>query len=808
MKKMIQAGGVCCILSLLFSCSTDKSNARQDYAFQDVPFTQVQCTDQFWAPRIETIRTVTVPYAFKKCEETGRIDNFAIAAGLKEGTFRTTYPFDDSDVYKIIEGASFLLAVQKDDRLDHYLDSLISLIGKAQEADGYLYTNRTINNPPHHWIGKERWENEWDNSHETYNAGHLYEAAVAHYQATGKRTLLDIAVRNADLMCATFNESGLCIAPGHEVIEMGLVKLYRAADNKKYLDLSRFFLEARGKSTRFDKNSEDIFRNGMYWQDHLPVTLQREAVGHAVRGTYLYSAMADIAAITGDQAYLAATDSIWTNITGKKMYITGGIGSTAHGEAFGRNYELPNESAYCETCAAIGNCMFNHRMFMLHGDAKYIDVLERSLYNGVLSGIDFSGDKFFYPNPLDVNKFGQVRSPWFNCSCCPSNLARFIPSVPGYMYATDGESIYVNLFAGNQGKIKIKNQEVNIYQQTNYPWSGDVLLTVDPKGKTSFGLKIRIPGWAQNQVVPTDLYTYINRYDNHAKIMINGKGYDYKMEKGYAEICHDWEPGDKVAISFPMHARLVKANDQVEATRDRLSVEYGPIVYCAEFTDNSGSVGNLVLSRDAQFTTSYDAELLQGVNVLKSSAVAYHPVGDTKELSGTPVDLALVPYYARSHRGNGDMIVWLPVTPDIIRQKHLAAYRIVDEVKIGDDESEKRHELKGYKTNTGGTLGWRDASDGGWFSYDMKVVQGEPLELVLTYSSLDGGNRFFEILADGQKIGEQKLRTETFSAMIDRTYAIPAALTKGKKSIEICVRSMPGNIAGGVWGCKVCRVNI
>ena len=337
LKDIMAVGGW---LSIGLFSSIGIEAVENDYQYRDVPFSMVHCTDKFWSYRMETVRTVTVPFAFKKCEETGRIENFEIAAERKKGRFRTTYPFDDSDVYKIMEGASFLLPVKPDKQLDKYMDKLIALIGEAQEADGYLYTNRTINNPPHPWIGKKRWENEWDNSHETYNAGHLYEAAVAHYIATGKRNFLDIAVKNADLLCKTFHSGGLCIAPGHEVVEMGLVKLYRVTGNKKYLDLSRHFLESRGKSSRFDKNSADIWRNGEYWQDHLLVREQREAVGHAVRATYLYCGMADIAALMKDEGYLEAIDAIWDNIVSKKMYITGGIGATSHGEAFGKNYEL------------------------------------------------------------------------------------------------------------------------------------------------------------------------------------------------------------------------------------------------------------------------------------------------------------------------------------------------------------------------------------------------------------------------------------------------------------------------------------
>lgn len=637
----------------------------------------------------------------------------------------------------------------------------------------------------------------------------MYEAAVAHYLATGKRNFLDIAIKNADLMYETFNEDGLCIAPGHQVIEMGLVKLYRVTGEKKYLDLSHFFLEARGKSTRFDKSSEDIFRNGQYWQDHLPVTQQFEAVGHAVRATYLYSAMADIAALMNDKAYLKATDSLWNNIVGKKMYITGGIGSTRHGEAFGKNYELPNESAYCETCAAIGNCMFNHRMFMLHGDAKYVDVLERSLYNGVFSGIDLSGDKFFYPNPLEVNKEGQGRSEWFDCSCCPSNLARFIPSIPGYMYATDKNSVYVNLFAENTAEIPFNGKSVVVEQQTNYPWDGNITLTLNPLEINDFNLKIRISGWAENKVVPSNLYSFTNQTDKRLQISVNGKPYHYKTEKGYAVVKNKWKKEDKVEVSIPMTARTVKANPQVEANIDRLSVEYGPIVYCAEFADNNGFVSNQTITADTEFEVEYQPELLSGTNILKGKSTVYTVVGNSKEITEKQGEITLIPYALRSHRGAGEMSVWIPENPNIIKNKYLEAYRIVDAVIVSNSESEKAHNLQGFKTNSGGSAsGWRDASDGGWFSYDMQVVQDEPLQLVLTYYSHDGGNRFFEIFADDVKIGEQKLRSETFTAFIDRTYAIPENIIKGKNKVTIKIKSIPGNIAGGIWGCKIQRVSL
>ena len=581
-------------------CACETIEEKVDYTYKEVPFTDVHFTDNFWLPRIETIRNVTVPFAFRKCEETHRIDNFAVAAGIKEGKFNSPYTFDDSDVYKIMEGASYLLAVKEDNGLDAYMDSLISLIGAAQEPDGYLYTTRTIGGSSiHPWAGKKRWENERDNSHELYNVGHMYEAAVAHYQATGKRDFLDIAIKSADLLCNTFGpeEGKLTVAPGHQEVEIGLVKLYRATGDRRYLDLSKFFLDARGKYDKYDRNSKDQFRSGAYWQDHKAVIDQDEAVGHAVRAAYMYSAMTDVAALRNEQTYRVAVDNLWDNVTGKKMYITGGIGSTRHGEAFGKNYELPNSTAYCETCASIANCMWNLRMFMLHGDAKYIDVLERSLYNAVLSGISLDGKEFFYPNVLSCDENGAERSEWFNCSCCPSNLSRFIPSIPGYVYATSDAGVYVNLYGANQAGITLGNgKRIDMSQKTSYPWEGNIELTVTPESKQEFSIMLRIPGWVDNRPVPSDLYTYMNADEKKIVIKINGEVQNAPIEKGYAVLARKWEPGDVIQLTLPMEVHKNKANDKVEADINHLSVERGPIVYCAEFADNNGAVLNYVLT--------------------------------------------------------------------------------------------------------------------------------------------------------------------------------------------------------------------
>jgi len=413
--------------SLLFSCqrSPEWKAPADDYPIQAVPFTQVKMTDAFWKPRIDTNRLVSIPYAFEQSEVTGRIGNFALAGGLIRGEHKGDFPFDDTDVYKIIEGASYSLAVEYDADLDRYVDSLIYLIGQAQEDDGYLYTCRTNQcSRLERWMGKQRWERL--NSHELYNCGHLYEAAVAHFTATGKRTLLDVALKNADLICTVFgpDSSQKHCPSGHPIVEMALVKLYRVTGEQKYLDLAKYFLDETGAGT-------DGHPLSQYSQDHMPIKQQDEAVGHAVRFGYLYSGVTDVAAITGDQEYMLAAERVWDNVVAKKFYITGGIGARGMGEGFGENYELPNMTAYCETCASIANVYWNQRMFQMTGDSRYIDVLEKTLYNALLSGVSISGDRFFYDNLLEDNGTCE-RQPWFGCACCPGNITRFMASVSGY----------------------------------------------------------------------------------------------------------------------------------------------------------------------------------------------------------------------------------------------------------------------------------------------------------------------------------------------------------------------------------------
>ncbi len=634
---------------------------NRDYPVKPVPFTAVHLNDGFWAPRVEVNRTVTIPFAFKKDEETGRVDNFIRAAeALRHEPFENHkppgYPFDDTDIYKVIEGASYTLSVHPDPKLEAYIDDLIAKIAAAQESDGYLYTARTIDPlNPHKWAGPQRWVFESVDSHELYDLGHLYEAAVAHYEATGKRTLLDIAIRTANLLVDTFGPGKQSIWPGHQITEMGLAKLYRVTGDERYLNLAKFMLDQRGPDGRQGSGRT-------YNQSHMKVVDQREAVGHAVRATYMYSGMADVAALTGDASYVNAIDAIWDNVAGKKLYITGGIGARSAGEAFGRDYELPNMTAYNETCAAVGNDFWNHRLFLLHADAKYIDVMERTLYNGLISGVSLDGETFFYPNPLESN--GQhARSPWFGVACCPGNITRFMASVPGYVYAQRDDSIWVNLYVGSTAEIKLDNgRVVKMTQETKYPWDGAVKMTVHPDKTAPLTIHVRIPGWARNEPVASDLYRFADVSKEAARLKVNGKATPVKLEKGYAVITRTWKDGDTIALDLPMPVRRVLANSEVASDHGRVAIERGPIVYAAEWPDNpNGRVRNLVLSDSAPLSVEFKPALLKGVDVVKSrvTALAYDAQG---KVTKTEQDFTAIPYYAWANRGRGQMLVWMPDT--------------------------------------------------------------------------------------------------------------------------------------------------
>jgi hypothetical protein len=633
----------------LLSC---RKTAAPDYPYTALPITAVKLTDSLWAARLETNRTVTIPFALDQSESTGRVKNFEIAGGQATGEFCSKYPFDDSDVFKVIEGAAYSLMTHPDPALEARIDGIIAKIAAAQEKDGYLYTARTINpaKPPVDWVGPERWSNLYM-SHELYNLGHLYEAAAAYFQATRKKSLLNVALKSADLVNSVFGPDKRHGAPGHQEIEIGLVKLYRLTGKKTYLDLAGFFLDVRGKA-------EGRKLYGEYSQDHLPVVDQTEAVGHAVRALYMYSGMADVSALTGNAAYLQALDRLWENVTNKKMYLTGGIGAAGSIEGFGPAYELPNDVAYCETCASIASILWNHRLFLIHGDSKYIDILERTLYNGFLSGVGMSGDRFFYPNPLESSG-KHSRSPWFACACCPSNVTRFVPQIPGYFYASRGDSLYVNLFAAGEAAVSLDGREIRIRQETLYPWDGAVKLTISPARAGDFELAVRVPGWAQGHPVPGDLYAYPDGAASPVAVRLNGAEITAASQQGYVKIRRTWNPGDTVEVDFPMPVRRVLANPAVKADLGRVAVERGPIVFCAEWPDNGGQVRNLVLADDAPLSSESRGELLGGVTVIDGEAAALIEPRPGRPALKAQQRTLLIPYYAWAHRGPGEMMVWL-----------------------------------------------------------------------------------------------------------------------------------------------------
>lgn len=722
MKNLISKFSALLIIAMIVNFpgkAQKKDMTYGSYPIQPVLFTSVKLNDTFWAPRIKTNHDVTIPFTLGKCYETGRIKNFEIAAGLKTGEFCTEFTFDDTDLYKIIEGACYSFQITKDPALEAKVDSLITLIGKAQESDGYIYTNRTIMGAnAHEWAGPTRWLKEQDLSHELYNIGHLIEAAVAHYHATGKRNFLDIAIKAADRVCADFGWNNLKIYPGHQIIEVGMAKLYQVTGDKKYLDAGKFFLDVRGPG------------GDEYNQAHKRVVDQHEAVGHAVRATYMYAGMADIAALTQDESYIKAIDDIWEDVVSKKIYLTGGIGATGHGEAFGKAYELPNMSAYNETCASIANVYWNYRLFLLHGDAKYYDVLERTLYNAFLSGVSLTGDRFFYPNPLESH--GQhARSPWFSCACCPGNVARFVPSVGGYFYAQKDRSVYVNLFAEGSAEFEVPGTRVSLSQKTNYPWNGTVEITVSPEKTSTFDLRVRIPGWALNRPIPKELYRFADADPGQPKVYLNDKPVTLTLEKGYWVVSRKWKKGDRVKVELPMPTRRIIANEKVEADKDRVAVQRGPLVYCAEWPDNKNEkVLNLVLPDQSALQIDYKKELLNGLSVVTASGKSISRASST-ETTTTEANITLIPYYAWAHRGPGEMMVWIPDQPSAARplpapsiaslSKVTASHRARTLVALNDQMEPKNsndHSVIYYHW-------WPKKDTVEWVQYDFK----EPAEV-------------------------------------------------------------------------------
>ena len=619
----------------------------KDYPITAVPLTAVKITDKFWAPKREINRNVTIPHIMQQNELTGRIDNFLKAAKKKSGPYQGQR-YNDTDVYKIIEAASWSLATHPDPQLDKKVDDLIAIVAAAQEPDGYLYTPRSVDPAnPAPGAGPERWS--WlHTSHELYDQGHMIEAAVAHYSATGKRNFLDVAIKSADLMAGVFGPDKRRDVPGHEEVELALVKLYRVTGQQKYLDLAKFFLDERGQKhsvehPQFEQGNRFFMYNDLaYRQDQAPVRQQTSAVGHAVRATYLYAAMTDIATMIGD-GLDKVVDALFDDVTQKKMYVTGGLGADGRTEAFGAEYALPNR-AYAETCASIGGMLWYHRLFLREEKTEAYDALERTLYNGYLSGVSLAGNRFFYQNPL-VSDGRQERSAYFDVACCPANLARLMEELPGLIYAQDDKQVYVNLFIGSEANIVVNGVKVKLTQTTDYPWSGDVTLRVDPERPVETSFVIRVPEWTRN---PTQsaLYRFAQAASDAPALTVGGKSVPLQPDAVTAIVDGKWRKGDVIALKFPMPVRRVLANDKVTENTGKAAIQRGPILYALEAIDNGGSVKDLKIPLETSLTAAFRSDMLNGVDVITGK------VGDRT--------VTAIPYYAWNNRGKGEMAVWVP----------------------------------------------------------------------------------------------------------------------------------------------------
>jgi DUF1680 family protein len=643
------------ILLLTLSGSASAQNKLNEMT--PVSFSKVRIDDAFWSPRIDKVTSVTIPVCIEQTEvKTPRIRNFEKVARNTGEKHEGIY-YDDSDVYKALEAIAYSLKNHPDAKLEAKADEWIDKIAAAQQPDGYLNTYYTLTGLDKRWTDMEK--------HEDYNAGHLIEAATAYYSTTGKKKLLNVAIRVADNIDNTFRAKNRHWVSGHEEIELALVKLYKITANKKYLDLADWFLQQRGHGYGEGAIWSNKHMGAKYCQDDVPVKDQTEIEGHAVRAMYLYTGAADVGAAKNDPAYMKAMETVWGDVVYRNMYITGGIGSSGSNEGFTQDYDLPNESAYCETCASVGMVLWNLRMNTLTGDAKYADVLERSLYNGALDGLSLTGDRFFYGNPL-ASDGDYGRSEWFGTACCPSNIARLVESLGNYIYASSSKAIWVNLFVGSNTTIPLQSGAVKVSQETNYPWDGNIRIGVEPLKKSTFPLYIRIPGWALNEPVPGSTYKYQDKVDSVISIQLNGKALQYTIKDGYAIISRTWKKGDAVTMNLPMPVRKIVATNRIQANVNRVALQRGPLVYCIEQADNGNKSKSFIVPQDATFTSEFNKNLLGGVVTLKAQVPVVVPSAAGNSVSMEQQPLVAIPYFSWANRGKSQMQVWLPTRIEAI----------------------------------------------------------------------------------------------------------------------------------------------
>lgn len=629
-------------LAWMISANTIAQTSIQQY--ENVDFSNVFIQKGFWKPHVDKVASVTIPVCVYQTEvATPRIRNFEVAAGLKKGKFEGIY-YDDSDVYKALEAIAYSLKNNPDKQLELKADEWISKIAKAQQADGYINTFYTLTPKNTRWTDM--------NMHEAYCGGHLIEAGVAYYNATGKRTLLDVGIRFADHMDTLFGPGKRHWVPGHQEIEIALVKLYKVTQNEKYLKLSDWLLNERG-------GGHATWKDLSYYLDAKPLVQQVEITGHAVRAMYYYTAAADVAALTGNQAYIKSMKTIWEDVVHRNMYLTGGIGSSRDNEGFTTDYNLPNGSAYCETCASVGMAFWNQRMGELTGESQYVDILEKTLYNGALGGISLSGDHFFYENPLSSNGKNK-RKEWFGTACCPSNIARLISSLGDYVYGYSNNSIWVNLFVDNTATIPLKKQKVKMEIATEYPRDGKVKITIEPeKSKDTFTLHIRIPGWLKRIASPGNLYQFRNYQPTSCTISVNGKEAAYTEEKGYIVLKRTWKQGDIVQLEMPMNVLQVAAREDIKSNNNRIAFQRGPIIYCAEGADNNNNIWNIVIPENTKVSTTESQVLSEKIIALTIETKCIQPTKNGVETIDRRVKA--IPYYTWCNRYNSQMQIWLPL---------------------------------------------------------------------------------------------------------------------------------------------------
>ncbi|HQQ98668.1 MAG TPA: glycoside hydrolase family 127 protein [Cyclobacteriaceae bacterium] len=617
---------------------------------EPVNFSQVNITDAFWKPTMEKVATTTLQACIYQTEvKTPRIRNFEKVARNKnekhEGIF-----YDDSDVYKALEAIAYSLKTHPDPAIEAKADEWIDKIAAAQLPDGYIGTYYTLGRL------NERWSDM--SMHEDYNGGHLLEAAVAYYNATGKRKLLDVAIKFADHFDSQFGPGRKHWVTGHQELELALVKLYRVTHNKKYLDMAHWLLEERGHKYAKGYTWTD-WKDTAYAQDVVPVRDQKEITGHAVRAMYMYTGAADVAALTGDAGYMKAMNTVWEDVVFRNMYITGGIGSSGNNEGFSNDFDLPNEQAYCETCASVGMVFWNQRMNLLTGDSKFIDVLERSLYNGARDGLSLSGDHFFYGNPLASNG-RHFRREWFGTACCPANIARLVASLGDYVYGVSDAGLWVNLFVASNTTVKFGKMDVPVVMESNYPWDGNVSVTVNPKSAVAFSMSVRIPGWARGEVAPGELYSFEDKSAGTFALTVNGKPAAFTLNQGYATINRTWKKGDKVELVLPMEVRRIVSRPELKQDVERVALQRGPLVYCVEGADNNGKAWDLILPDGVAFKTAYQKDLLEGVTTIQFQAPTVQISGDGQAVTTEVKTITAIPYYAWCNRGQNSMQVWLP----------------------------------------------------------------------------------------------------------------------------------------------------